>query len=509
MSVAPKKINRQRLNIEQKVDIIQGKQKNPNITLEELSRLHNTPVSTIHDILKNKEKILHDSEHDLGKCKNIKNNFLSKEFDEKLLEWFNDRRRRFATIQDSNVQEMAKKLAKVYKVDNFKASNGWLHKFKLRHNISSRVIKGESGLVDNELIESFKEVYSKKLESYSPDNIYNCDETGFFFKCSPNRTLSYKNEDKISGKFSKERLTLLFCVNMVGDKLDPLLIGKAKSPRGFKHLDLTKLKIKYANNSKAWMNLNLFKSWLDNLNERMKLENRKILLTLDNAPVHPVGVEYSNVELFYFPPGLTSMIQPLDQGIINSFKSIYKKKLNSKFDHQMVSNPTITFLEIQKEFKLVDSLKLILESWHDVSKETIINCYRKAIQNAMLDYTEISKEEYTDTEGDFVPCFDENEDTKMFIEKIETELAKSQAADYIEDSSNVDSNEDNYEADTVLPSNTLTHFEANECLEKFEDYFLHNYPEDLTLIYNIKKVFEDGKKRRQLTMLDYIKRKDN
>ncbi|KAG0424115.1 Tigger transposable element-derived protein 4, partial [Dictyocoela muelleri] len=100
---------------------------------------------------------------------------------------------------------------------------------------------------------------------------------------------------------------------------------RARVPNGFKSLDFTKLKISYANNTKAWMNLSLFKSWLGDLNKKMKSENRKILLTRDKSPVHPIGVEYTNVELFYFPLGLTSMIQPLDQGVINSFKSIYKK----------------------------------------------------------------------------------------------------------------------------------------------------------------------------------------
>lgn len=43
----------------------------------------------------------------------------------------------------------------------------------------------------------------------------------------------------------------------------------------------------------------------------MKLENIKILLPLNNAPIHPKEMEFSNLGLFYFPPGLTSMIQPL------------------------------------------------------------------------------------------------------------------------------------------------------------------------------------------------------
>jgi hypothetical protein len=38
-------------------------------------------------------------------------------------------------------------------------------------------------------------------------------------------------------------------------------------------------------------------------------------------------LELSNMTLVLFPPNVTSVVQPLNQGIIASFKSQYKKKL--------------------------------------------------------------------------------------------------------------------------------------------------------------------------------------
>ncbi|KAG0421444.1 Tigger transposable element-derived protein 4, partial [Dictyocoela muelleri] len=231
-----------------------------------------------------------------------------------------------------NLQEMALDIAKIYNVENFKASNGWLQKFKARYNISSRFIKGEAGLVNDEVINSFKDFYKEKIKCYAPSDIFNCDETGLFYKCTPIKTLCFKNENQISGKFSKDRITILFCVSMSGEKLNPLLIGKFKSPRGFKDLKWDKLKISYHYNKKAWMDVKIFRNWPDDLNKSMMKQKRKILLTLDNAPVHPVGFESSNLELLYFPPGVTSKIQPLDQGIIKTFKCYYKKNLNAKIN---------------------------------------------------------------------------------------------------------------------------------------------------------------------------------
>ena len=62
-------------------------------------------------------------------------------------------------------------------------------------------------------------------------------------------------------------------------------------------------------------------------------------MILDNASSHVVSfakvgkscglstLELSNMNLVLLPPNVTSIVQPLDQGIIASFKIQYKKKL--------------------------------------------------------------------------------------------------------------------------------------------------------------------------------------
>ena len=52
------------------------------------------------------------------------------------------------------------------------------------------------------------------LNDYSPENIFNADETGLFFKCLPDWTLTFKGETCSGGKQSKERLTVLVAANM-------------------------------------------------------------------------------------------------------------------------------------------------------------------------------------------------------------------------------------------------------------------------------------------------------
>ncbi|KAG0436644.1 hypothetical protein DMUE_4120 [Dictyocoela muelleri] len=89
------------------------------------------------------------------------------------------------------------------------------------------------------------------------------------------------------------------------------------------------------------------------------------------------------------------MIQPLDQGVINSFESIYKNKLNARLESQMESSLEKTYYDFQKEFRLIDSLKLIIELCNNVSTDAIIICYRKAIDNAMVDYKDLLPNQHT------------------------------------------------------------------------------------------------------------------
>jgi len=47
------------------------------------------------------------------------------------------------------------------------------------------------------------------------------------------------------------------------------------------------LPVRYEANKKAWMLTPLMEDWLKELDRKMRAQNRKILLLLDNAPVHP------------------------------------------------------------------------------------------------------------------------------------------------------------------------------------------------------------------------------
>lgn len=56
----------------------------------------------------------------------------------------------------------------------------------------------------------------KLIADYSPDDIFNADETGLFFQLLPQHTLAAKGDHCRGGEKAKQRLTTLFCCNASG-----------------------------------------------------------------------------------------------------------------------------------------------------------------------------------------------------------------------------------------------------------------------------------------------------
>ncbi|XP_047116207.1 tigger transposable element-derived protein 6-like [Schistocerca piceifrons] len=174
----------------------------------------------------------------------------------------------------------------------------------------------------------------------------NCQKNTVLKTCQlkPEKTMAFRGETCKEGKQSKVRQTVLLCSNASGThKLTPLVIGrliskptvlqKCKKLTSFSHNVLLQLYCKcdffYKADKKEWMTSNLFCVWLLSLDREMAMKNKKIALLVDNCSVHKKMPALKNVELCYFPSNLTSILQPLDMGIIKNCKTKYRSCLNS------------------------------------------------------------------------------------------------------------------------------------------------------------------------------------
>jgi hypothetical protein len=65
--------------------------------------------------------------------------------------------------------------------------------------------------VDLEAAEDWKSKLNKVASEYPPENQFNADETGLFYRQMPRKSLVQKGEKCKGGTLSKERLSVLFC----------------------------------------------------------------------------------------------------------------------------------------------------------------------------------------------------------------------------------------------------------------------------------------------------------
>ncbi|UYV81315.1 DNAH6 [Cordylochernes scorpioides] len=244
-----------------------------------------------------------------------------------------------------------------------------------------------TALLYEEAARKYPEKLAKIIKDggYCAHQIFNADETGLFWKKMPTRTYIAKSEKNASGfKAAKDRVTLLLCSNASGDRmLKPLLVNRSLKPRALKGKDLNTLPVHWMANKKAWVTTAIFTEWfnkcfvpeVENYMKEMGLEF-KILLILDNAPGHP-NLEHPNIKVVFFPPNTTCLIQPLDQGIISTFKKYYVK-FTFQFIFDKLESDTITVTEVWKQFNILNCVDHVALAIAEIKSQTLNACWKAA-----------------------------------------------------------------------------------------------------------------------------------
>lgn len=118
------------------------------------------------------------------------------------------------SVRDSGVgfpqtcfQEKALEIARLFETTDFKASDGWLTRFKVRHAITFKRIHGEAAEIDQEELRDWQlNVLQPVIEQYAPKDIYNLDETGLFYQLLPKWTMSFRGESNFFYKIFRRAM---------------------------------------------------------------------------------------------------------------------------------------------------------------------------------------------------------------------------------------------------------------------------------------------------------------
>lgn len=179
---------RNTLCLADKMKVIEYAKQNSSAETRKIAEVFKCGRTQIQMILKNRESITHDYETNAPADRKCLRGPQYEDINSTFYDWYSLARQRLVPVSGPMLQEEALIVASRLGINDFKASNGWLGRFKERHNIKQLVVSGESGDVNEETVTAWRERLVTLVRGYSVEDIWNKDETGCFFRALPDKT---------------------------------------------------------------------------------------------------------------------------------------------------------------------------------------------------------------------------------------------------------------------------------------------------------------------------------
>lgn len=317
------------------------------------------------------------------------------------------------------------------KKSEFNASKGWYEKFKKRFNLGGVNLHGETASADKDPAEDYvadrydadkhvadmydddnhvtdkyeddkyvadkydadkyvadkyvADTFSAIIDDggYRPEQVFNMDETALFWKRMPSRTFITKEEAIAPGfKAHKDHITLILCGNAAGFMIKPGLVYRSKTPRALKNKNKNLLPVYWMHNPKACISKVLTSEWFRQCfipEVKAYLAEKglqfKVLLLMDSAGGHPLGLSHRGVKVEFLPPNTTSLIQPMDQGVIRAFKALYIRNVLQLMVQAMETDQDFSLKEYWRQYTIAACLVNVRKALKDMKKETVNACW--------------------------------------------------------------------------------------------------------------------------------------
>jgi Tc5 transposase DNA-binding domain/Fission yeast centromere protein N-terminal domain len=189
-----------RISDKQKKEICELAKKNPSYKQQEIARefMEQYPDlkidrSTVSKILKNADK--YEFCDDTHAEKTFRHRSVKYPMLERAMNmWISQVTTEGMIISDSIVKEKGHQFAQALAIpdESITFSNGWTTKFKQRNGLKKIIMHGEAASAPLENLPEERRKLQELLSNYNPEDIYNADETGLFYRLLPNQTLSTK-----------------------------------------------------------------------------------------------------------------------------------------------------------------------------------------------------------------------------------------------------------------------------------------------------------------------------
>ncbi|XP_068250690.1 tigger transposable element-derived protein 1-like [Palaemon carinicauda] len=284
------------------------------------------------------------------------------------------------------------------------ASRGWFERLKRRIGLCSIPLYWEATSADQEETICFVvDKFPKLIEDggYIPEQVFNMNKTSFFWKRMPSRTFLYKDELKKPGfKANKDRVTLLMCGNAAGFILRPL------NPWDLKKKAL--LPIYRRSNKMVYITKPVILDWCVKCYiSQVKLymaENGllfKVLLLMECAGGHATDLHYNGVQVEFLPTNTTSLIEPMDQGIIRAFKALYTRStMDGLISSISEGDEHFGLKRYGREYNIVKCLARTQKAPNEMKEPTLSASRKNMWPEVVLDYEGFTLDKLYHSAGD-------------------------------------------------------------------------------------------------------------
>ena len=185
-------------------------------------------------------------------------------------------------------------------------------------------------------------------------------------------------------------------------RLKPCIVGTAMRPGAIKDV-MYSLPVHYYSSRKAWFTFDIVKRYLFDhafpeirryQEDVLKIQPDRVraIVLMDNCPAHPpeseMMTEDGRIRCIFLPKNTTSLIQPMDQGIIYAAKRIYRRKFLSEV--LVVSEPEDSEEEDTREqrtlekvgsYSLHSAIYNWADAWEELKPSTLANAWKKLLGN--------------------------------------------------------------------------------------------------------------------------------
>lgn len=313
-----------------------------------------------------------------------------KDFDEKLINWVRQQRQKKLRVSRTMIQ----KEALTFSIDeNFKASNGWLEKFLLRHNLVSRrpttTCQKEPEEYGEKIVDYLLFVEQRRRTSFY-NYIFAADETAVYLDYSSSLTVEKKGVQEVPVKTSghdKLHVTVMLTARSDGFKCRPYILLKNKRP-------IKEIVNKFKNQlylcwaGRTFFNDELTSEYLQKIIGSSMFGKR--LLAWDSYRCHisdatKKQLKKLQIDTAVIPGGCTKFIQAPDV----YWNAPFKAKVRQFYENWMLhGEKSYTKSGNMRAPSMEVYLKWIVDAWDELPKNLIIKSFKGCGLTNALDGSE-------------------------------------------------------------------------------------------------------------------------